>query len=146
MLVPHLLYFFILFFVHVHVGPMDRAICVMASTKQVLSVKLNPPSPTVLEILDSPLLSFFNTQCSSRFHTLSNHIDSQQCDWRQLFKVYSELQQKPKESYMATYHLQPLRKLSLCLLLNSPQLSAILIGVLVKSFSYILQGAKQINL
>ena len=47
---------------------------------------------------------------------------------------------------MATYHLQPLRKLSLCLLLNSPQLSAILIGVLVKSFSYILQGAKQINL
>ena len=83
MFVPHLLYFFILFFVHVHVGPMDRATCVMASTP--------PPPPTVLEILDSPLLSFFNTQCSSQFHTLSSHIDSQQCDWRQLFKVYSEL-------------------------------------------------------
>ena len=39
MFVPHLLYFFILFFVHVHVGPMDRATCVMASPPP-------PPQPS----------------------------------------------------------------------------------------------------
>ena len=45
-----------------------------------------------------------------------------------------------------TYHLQPFKKFSFWLLLNSPQLSAIFIGVLLKSLSYAGLQKKEITL